>query len=329
LLHAVKSDELNSRFVPRNGREGETRVAVPQTLDFGENISSTLDTLRDIRDAIIFSDFKSITVDLSGVHTVTDAAAVVLVAELQRCFAYARSKSISGTWPDPETQACGVLTGLKAFEFLELGGKVPTLDIKERRWFRIMSHRETRGEDINALMEHFIPFTSQYVAVDIAWKKKFYRALTDATTNTLDHAYYRASKRPWLHRRWWAAGLVDENSDTVRFVFWDQGLGIPETMRRRTASLGGVADVITTDRSMIERAVVQGSSRFRNRRRGHGLHALIELIDLAPHGTLDIISGKGRYRHMKGREPELSDLPNSIGGTLLVWTLRKKDGGDG
>ena len=207
--------------------------------------------------------------DLAKLRRVTDAVAVMLIAEMQRCFHYAQGRLVAGSYPERGTEAYEVLGGLGISKLLNL--PEPDLDDATRSWFQIRSGCFTEGETIDRLLKHFAPHLMDVVVVDRQWEGKFYRALMDATTNTLEHAYLRASRRPWLPRRWWAAGMVDKNEGTVRFIFWDQGLGIPKTIRRR------LRDVLTPDGDLIARAVEAGSSRIRSRRRGHGLYALIEL----------------------------------------------------
>lgn len=316
-----KYPELNRRFVPPPPvKEFEYELRSPPKLNLSDRRSESLKFFRDLQDVLLHSRYGSVFVDLEPLLSISDSCAVMLAAELQRCYKYGSKKSIAGSYPNPKHDSYNVMVGLGVFDLL--GVPSPQLSKQERAWFKIYADNHTRGEMIAQLREHFTPVLSNMIAMDRSWNQKFYRALTDATTNALDHAYIKRTRLPWMERMWWAAGIVSQSAQTLRFVFWDQGVGIPTTIRRK-GLLARLTARAANDGELIDEATERGSSRFRDGRRGHGLYALIELIDLAPSGTLDIISGRGRYRYQKGAPNLREQFPGHVGGTLIVWTLRK------
>lgn len=299
-------------------------MTFPETMDFLAHRESTLAALTGLRYAILTGGTARVMVDLSRIQFISDAAAVVLAAELKRCLSYARNLEVRGNYPAMNSSAIAVLTSFGVFEHLELPAPPLGITDERRRCFRIVAKDTTDSVTLGGLAEHFVPFIDQYITTDPAWKRQLYKALIDAASNTAEHAYSEPTARPWLQARWWAAGIVNEPEKFMRFVFWDQGLGIPHTIRR-SGLFGSIADELRRDHGLIEQAVQKGYSRHRkNPRRGHGLSVLIELIRRAPHGVLEIHSGRGTYEFRRDSPPATRLHTGDIGGTLLVWTVHRE-----
>ncbi len=308
----------NPRFRPTPAEHGSVTVTLPAIANFSDRQEETLIAIERIREAALFSNKYELRVDLHDLESISPAAAVVLVAELQRCLRLMRGsqRGLKGRWPREEFDSSKVLAGLGAASLLDVPEPTTVESDESRAWFKIISKDVVPTQEIDELILHY----RQFIAIDRVWRSKFYRALGDAASNVIEHAYPGKTSEPHLLRRWWMAGIVDGSNSTINFVFWDQGVGIPTTMRqRRLRRIHGSSP--KADAKLIRLATTVGESRHRNKRRGHGLRALIELIDLAPGGVLRICSGQGIYEYQKGKPHQRDILARPVGGTLIVWSI--------
>lgn len=318
-MRAKEDGSSNPRFRALPGRYGSTVVEFPPVMDLGEHRRETIAALNRVHYALVHTELNDVRLELDGITKISDAVAVILRAELERSSTYAINRLAHGRAPEKGTDSYEVMGGLGIFQWLGL--PKPELSDNAVKWFQIATGSNAEGPVVKNLYLHFKEHMAEFVETTPQWRSKFYRALMDATTNTLNHAYYKLVPVPWLARRWWAAGLVNERERTLRFIFWDQGVGIPKTIRRK-GLFRGLTDWATSDSALIERAIQEGASRFQDHRRGQGLYRLVDLIDLAPAGELHILSRRGWYRHQKGAPVKRQDFDSDLYGTLIVWTLK-------
>lgn len=316
----MRSRGLNPHFRPVGAIRGIEEVAFPPRMDLQDNRDVTVHLLRALQQAILESDSLRVVLRMDTLNSISEAAAVMLVAEIERCILYSPDrKEVSGRVPAYESEAYTVLQGLRAFDFLNIPSRTKLLPPAHKDWFNIFSGRETDGDRLGELQDYFHPFVKQFFPEnDSKWDRQFYKAMLDAASNTLEHAYDPPGRSPWIIGRWWAAGIVNALERSICFVFWDQGLGIPRTMRRK------VVDILQHDDGLIERAIQEGYSRYRgNARRGHGLSELLDLLLVSPSGEFEIHSGLATHVRRKAGEAFSQRHTLDIQGTMLVWTVRR------
>ena len=152
-------------------------------------------------------------------------------------------------------------------------------------------------------------------------------AVKEALLNILHHAYGSATGS------WWAFVHVRGNKRTV--VVCDLGIGIPGSIRQGgndiqkqiLSRVTRIADRLghrPKDSEFIRGSVKYGASGTGNRHRGKGLPKMKQAIDSidTSGALLNIFSNKGCYTVVSDRRnPILYDYPNSIGGTVVTWTI--------
>jgi hypothetical protein len=136
----------------------------------------------------------------------------------------------------------------------------------------------------------------------------------------MKHAY-PPDWKGFVHNRWWLLGYRDSKTHEVSFCFYDQGLGIPKTIRTRFKDKFG--RLSASDSDLIVKAVVEGHySSTKDPTRGRGLPVLKRFIDKSASGRLMIVSRSSRCIFTKA-EPITADLKKKFKGTLISWSLQK------
>lgn len=139
--------------------------------------------------------------------------------------------------------------------------------------------------------------------------KKIYAILIACMANTREHAYTVDD----YNRRWWATALYDENNKKVNFTFLDNGMGIPETVKKNVWE----KFLRESDNKLITSAL-RGELRTRTGDpwRGKGLPSINEYYQKGIIKNLVIISNRGYVNHENQEERDLNDI---FHGTLLSW----------
>lgn len=126
--------------------------------------------------------------------------------------------------------------------------------------------------------------------------------------------------------KWWRAGINDKKNHTVMAVFYDQGVGIPSTLRteRKWTPLLSYATSILkrspSDHEIIKIAIDEYRSSTKQSHHGKGLNFMREVIDNLGSGCMLILSQRGKYEYtMPNNTVTASPLPVPIDGTLILW----------
>lgn len=158
-----------------------------------------------------------------------------------------------------------------------------------------------------------------------------FRALSEAMTNVNHHAYHRkvfASPKTALRTRgrWWMMATLDTPKNVFKLVFYDAGVGIPNTLPRKynleliRQALQLLPGFRPDDGQMIAAAMELGRTRTALDNRGKGLLDLAKLIDIIGVGKMKIFSKHGAYLYRAAGNA----VNNSVGfveGTLIEWEL--------
>ena len=133
------------------------------------------------------------------------------------------------------------------------------------------------------------------------------------------------SSDPSFIGHWWMAGFVDVVTKQVAFVFYDQGLGIPATLRNKHSSRR-IPFFKMPAPKMIKEAVLYGKSREESDRHGSGLPSLKEVIENSEsNGFLRVMSGGGDFLFRKAGSHVSQDISNPLSGALISWSLHSDD----
>lgn len=216
--------------------------------------------------------------------------------------------------------------------FETIGKKSRVAEIAEDviHW-RHLAGRGAEGEKANTLVE------AVGERLPKALTSTMYNGLVEAMTNSTQHAYIRlrkdglsAESAGQRGEEWWM--FAKEQDGKVTVVLCDLGIGIPNSLPitqgnrvvELVAQAGRASGMVFADSDLIRAALEIGKSRTGEIHRGKGLRDVVEVVDAAQSGTLQIYSNHGRYTHryVDGRKiEETVDYGNSILGTLISWEV--------
>jgi hypothetical protein len=306
------SHRLNRALIKKKTSDKRAFHRFPKVFDLVNNYDETIRWITNLRQDIYVDPAYSVFIDHSQVQKASPEALLVLIAEMTRAHQYSTGCRKLLNWPP-------------AGDFLDLGWALgylqhfgyaqanPPAGTKE--FLRYFTGKRTLQHIVKQLVDHFVLAWS----FDIPTTKALKVAMSECMTNVNLHAYDKTSRN--LIDQWWLMGFRDRQSHEISFCFYDQGQGIPGTIRIKWRdTLPGVAP---SDSEMIAKGIGGHYSRTGEAARGSGLPTLAEFVDQATDGQLLIFSRKGRYCYSKDKSAVYGDVEFDLPGTLIVWTIKK------
>lgn len=317
-------------------------ISSPKILNSRQKLEDLTRFRTKIRRAIIRRDQK-IFVDLSPCQSIDVGACVLLAAELHRC------QSLAGDYLygcDPAaSEALNVLRGLGFHELLKIRNPAPA---PRSEWIARIRAGHGTDQEIPRVLDEIAELAMSAWG-DEAFRNQILAALNEAMTNVIMHAY-PSEIQPNEYRvagAWWAAGIVNPDTNEAWFFAFDQGVGLPKTALRNFDGIlerHGLNSDSPADHEIIAATILEAHTRTGLGQHGLGLPAMIRLIDeKAVGGSIAISSLRGE--HMIVKNPTNPDarlrrvefgraLDAEIPGTLIVWKVdgpiagSDKEGGD-
>ncbi len=160
-------------------------------------------------------------VDLREAHALTSDAVAVLVSRVNER-RYTHRMEVSGLLPaDPA--AVSILAECGFFEHVEVDGPRPPANgrgqIQTRRSYKVEA---ARTDALLRQVNDIVPGT------EFAWDG-VQRVIVESMNNTENHARGGKAGR----ERWWLSVHSDPTAGVARFCFFDNGVGIFESLRRK------------------------------------------------------------------------------------------------
>ncbi len=160
----------------------------------------------------------------------------------------------------------------------------------------------------------------------------FFAAITEAISNTLDHAYPEGTRIFEREidgggRKWWMfAGVKDMDSGDKRLfvVVCDIGIGIQKSLKAKVEIKDKVLSFIRLGHhgKILKMATTQGKSRTGDAHRGSGLAEMKSVIRHLKGATFSVTSGRGIYRYEEqGRKELNSNADVRMPGTTVSWSI--------
>lgn len=315
--------KINKRFKPAKYKGPIRQIECPKILNMENCRDQTISFINEIRKSFLTEENSGIRLNFDLVEEISPEAALLLLAEIERCFRYNYQKKIYGSRP-PAHQVKELLSEIGFFEYFS----TPTPQYektKKRTYTKVKSGNKTQGELVSKLIDNFEsigPFSPSL-------KRFLYGALVECMDNVNQHAYQKELSKglPTLQGMWWMMGYCDENFSEISFIFYDQGSGIPATLKNKwEKAIGGF---FKEDNEYITEAIREGSSRLKNVRRGNGLPKLARLMDMSPLGQLFVHSNKAYnlFQAVEGKAEDVShDASEHLQGTLVsLKIIRQPD----
>jgi anti-anti-sigma regulatory factor len=312
---------VNHNVSVDGSRAGKSIIKAPRILDFKAQCDDALRFLREIRDEVIKGRTHNVLIDLAELEEISPAVAVVLLAEMTRCATYAKkSKRLTGNFPKTD-RAKQLLTDIGFFRSFQVKPPEFVSSKESRVYVKTIAGNRSDGRYTKPVLQLF----EQVCQLQPLAGKRLYGALIECMDNVKGHAYpENIGDRPDLIGEWWMCGFADPINRQLALVFYDQGAGIPTTIKRKR-SIRMKSYLNFDDSRILKQAITHGLSSKDDIRRGTGLPSLREFIDYAPGGFLRVISGSGDVRYIGStKRIETRRLTEPLAGSLIVWTIREQ-----
>lgn len=308
-------------------REDEKEILkLPEFMSLGKNAAETVNFLNEFRE-LVFNKRKNVALDFTTLKGITPAAALILVAELDR---WRKKKFIRPRvvdFPRWNIDVKKLLFQMGFFKFLRVTNPPKSKDFLNKKllssvqFLPFWSDNTTDGRQAKDLRK-----TVEKKAGTIPEKKNLFKGLSEAMTNVIKHAYPKMLKKSETHlyNQWWMSGSYDSVTNHLVVLFYDQGVGIPETIGDKypveiIKSFFEKFGLVDNDASKIKAAMELGRSRTELPYRGKGLSDFKVFVDNVPGSTLRIISNRGELVYNSDGEEKLTHHRSSIHGTLIQW----------
>jgi hypothetical protein len=267
--------------------------------------------------------------DFEETKSISSAAILYLVAEIDRCRKVAGVAMLTGTYPRDKNlhrqmRDSGFFDALGVKSKIDLAPKVFPLE-----YIKVQSGTQADGRLAVELRKALFGPHEEQLPRDK--RGSFFRGLTEAMTNVSQHAYpddwdFGAVKV--IKKGWWMLGHINKLRKELKIMIVDQGIGIPKSLPRThrdiIPALLAALKLEVSDGAMIHAAMEVGRSRMGQTHRGKGLNDLKQIIDICQAGTLRILSRKGEYsyRVRNGRSSSIvQGHAVALNGTLVEWTI--------
>lgn len=296
-------------------------IILPSVMDFEENYEETCRHLQLLRTAVS-KRIRIRSLDFSRLTRISTSAAVALASEVdqwnQRCVR--KLRAAVHTW-HPDVRK--LLQEMGYFELLGLkqpDETPPHTDTTFLRFRRGESGLNKDGGQIAVDLRTEI----ESVAETTIKKMQLFGGLSEAITNVGHHAYDPNDKL--VKKQWWVSASFKRTTQELKVTFYDHGRGIPVTLPS-WKHFALIRDFFfkMSHSEKISSAVKLGKSATGAEERGQGLQNLLEFSQAYEHGCLTIYSLNGKYqsthKSAENIEGNSTDRENSIGGTLIEWSV--------
>jgi len=316
-------------------------VEPPEICSVSEHFDEFVSSLEDFKKATLIDERKNVRYDLARVKELRPAAALVLAAELDRWRNLKRKRLVPsplGAWhAQPRRQ----MLQLGVFDLLHVKKQALRSIRKKENSAVILKYRTGDVNDKNktdALIKETIQRYRQRRQLQVQGPDRSYdldAALAEATLNSVQHAYRHGKTRyEHLENRFWMGAVYDDGSETMRFMVYDQGVGIAHTLKKtekgnRILSImsnffGDLmgADGRFPEGELIKLALTTPATSTGLENRGKGLPEIYKAAENLG-ASFRIVSGRGivTYTPDSGLVAK-PDRKHHLGGTLLEWALK-------
>jgi hypothetical protein len=270
-------------------------------------------------------------VDFSKVREMSVPVAVIIAAELDRWSRIRKTQLRTRNSKRWQPRVRQLLDRIGAFELLGIRKVVEETEMYSNELFilKIRSGEKSDNEKVGKLQEDLAKIGT--ATPRFTPKPYVFEGLSEAVLNCIDHAYLATKdekpKYPYAGHRWWASACVDPDKRSLRFFIYDQGVGIPATIKNKRGWRDEIAKrfksagFLTSHANVIEGAIEVGRTRTDQDGRGKGLGQMVDVIAKAGAGSIRIVSGHGDVTVDPQGKVKKTKLSSHIGGTLIEWSI--------
>ena len=299
---------------------GPVNITIPSVLNLDDNRTEFLALIKKIQDVILGK--KRFRIDHRKMSSVTEEALLVLTAEIERCTSITGVK-LQGMYKlfPKNIEVKNLLHKIGYWNYFHISSKETKIDssISNQTHLKMVSDTEATAETIGNLIDFF----ENIICFDAPTKEKFSDAMLEAAANTVEHAYIKEQPVQPI-KKWWLTATIEHSKDQISFVFYDQGLGILNTLESSRSKIRFkrlMAGWLKEDLSkggILRKLVTTNLSKHSSERRGNGLISFKKFIDEVEGGELTIYTDNVSYSTQSDTMKKYSD---NVDGTLIVWKI--------
>ena len=187
-------------------------------------------------------------------------------------------------------------------------------------FIRFQSGKDASGPDAKKLQ--FLIYN--IIKIAIPESKALQRGLTEAMTNSVQHAYPDdfVEESTLKDKLWWMSASINVRTKMLTIMFYDEGIGIPKSLPRTYPeifrSLGGL---LNDDAQLIQAATKIKRSSTNKKNRGRGLKDINDYVKSVNNGMLKILSQRGEYAYFSNEKEYIKNRNIPLCGTLIQWKV--------
>ena len=266
--------------------------------------------------------YRPLSIDLSGVKSMSLDAALVLTAEYHRLCLRLKIKPVidDASWPGDVRALFDMLGFYRLVNASDRTGVVGDYT-SPQRFVPFISDETVDGAMAQSLIDSLRDVAGRAPA-----NEPTYAALVEAIMNVINHAYGAVEEPSIIPSvsRWWAAGAYDPRNEMLSFAVYDQGIGIPATLPRKTffEAILTFCPPERNDADLIAGGIEYGRTGTDFPERGNGLWTICQLVEQLPGSHVRIWSGRGQIDYQPGGRIKKKLHRNPFCGTLVQWNLK-------
>ena len=299
-------------------------ICIPSELSFGKNWENVVKILNDIKYSIKYRLMKRgpTNIDHSLMSSVTPSAVLVLSSTIERSQKSAGVKFKANNKYLPQNSIVRyLLNQIDYWRYFNVPKLETDVDQSRFSFFKILDSCEADNTKIGKMIEFF----GTQVGFNGETEGLLFTALCEAAANTVEHGYGATTFNKDTDR-WWLTAHIDKGDDEISFVFYDQGIGIFQSLENHKNSK--IKQFFNRAKSMVKdkpkakilkHMVERNFSKYKTQNRGYGIQTFKHFIDEAEDGLLFIASENASYEYPNNI---LKEYTNYLSGTLIVWKIK-------
>jgi anti-sigma regulatory factor (Ser/Thr protein kinase) len=303
-------------------------INLPKIFDLHTNIDETLEVMNKFRNIVDKKDPRLKKLNFSNMQYINSSSALMLAAEIDVWNSKA-SQQLHAQHKTWNNEIKHLLCELGFFELLGMETLKDQQKIEKNTTFlKFISGQKAGGKKAKELREAI----ESVIGKDLEDKMHLYEGLTEAFTNTTQHAYDK--NNPNNFDKWWMTAAYKSDKKKLIVSMYDRGKSIPKTIHKykkwNEVKTYLSMDGLKNHSRLIEAAMQVSFDSQRKTRtktqqshRGKGLKQLLDFIK--NNGKLTIISGKGKciftVKNNKLNSIKGKRLKYPLKGTLIEWEI--------
>ncbi|HDX8617531.1 hypothetical protein ACEUCH_05260 [Aeromonas hydrophila] len=349
-INSEKNNGLSVKDCKTKRQKKQNMIAIelPQEMDFESNYDKTVQSLTAIRRLVELLDaykgcklpvraYKIGTVIFDKLTKISTSAALVLTAEISKW----DSSIIKRLKPQEDGWQENIYDNffqLGFFELFENKPKKPHTGKNTPSHLNFVKYFKGDCSDSEKARKNKVELRTQIselVGSKVPKWTILHSGLSEAVTNVTHHAYPDNFEKN--DKSWYLTGSYNTNTKEMMISFFDQGVGIPnslpdskiwEKVLSYFASTGVSIAEQKKHETLLKAAVSLDRTRTGQNDRGKGLQDLLEFIRQRAEGSLSIMSYHGAYECnvIAGKEHvSTASFSRPLCGTLITWCVTLND----